>query len=397
MKLAKRLAMVKPSPTLAITAKAKAMRAEGVDVIGFGAGEPDFDTPAHIKDAAKDALDRGMTKYAPVPGTDDLRDAIAEKLRADNGLEYGRENIIVSCGAKHSIYNIAQALFEDGDEVVIPAPYWVSYPPIAYLAGATPVIVDTDDSSEFKITPGQLRSAINERTKAFVLNSPSNPTGTAYTEAELRALAEVIVEKDIYVISDEIYEKIVYDGFVFTSIGSLGDEIFNKTIVVNGLSKTYSMTGWRIGYTAGPIELVKAMTAIQSQSTSNPTSFCLDASTTALTGPQEVVHMMLAEFDRRRRYIVDRLNSIQGVSCILPKGAFYVFPNFSGIYGKSANGRVIENSTDFGSYLLESVKVAVIPGIGFGNDNCARLSYATSMENIERGLDRIEEACRRLS
>ncbi len=397
MKLAKRLAMVKPSPTLAITAKAKAMKAEGVDVIGFGAGEPDFDTPAHIKDAAKDALDRGVTKYAPVPGTDDLRDAIAEKLRVDNGLEYGRENIIVSCGAKHSIYNIAQALFDDGDEVIIPAPYWVSYPPIAYLAGATPVIVDTDDSSEFKITPGQLRNAINERTKAFVLNSPSNPTGTAYTEAELRALAEVIVEKDIYVISDEIYEKIVYDGFVFTSIGSLGGEIFNKTILVNGLSKTYSMTGWRIGYTAGPIELVRAMTAIQSQSTSNPTSFCLDASTTALTGPQEVVHMMLAEFDRRRKYIVDRLNSIPGVSCILPKGAFYVFPNFSGIYGKSANGRVIENSTDLGSYLLESVKVAVVPGIGFGNDNCARLSYATSMENIERGLDRIEDACKRLS
>lgn len=397
MKLAKRLAMVKPSPTLAITAKAKAMKAEGVDVIGFGAGEPDFDTPAHVKEAAKDALDRGITKYAPVPGTDDLRDAIAEKLRVDNGLEYGRENIIVSCGAKHSIYNIAQALFDDGDEVIIPAPYWVSYPPIAYLAGATPVIVDTDDSSEFKITPDQLTSAINERTKAFVLNSPSNPTGTAYTGAELRALAEVIVEKDIYVISDEIYEKIVYDGFEFTSIGSLGDEIFSKTIVVNGLSKTYSMTGWRIGYTAGPIELVKAMTAIQSQSTSNPTSFCLDASTTALTGPQEVVHMMLAEFDRRRRYIVDRLNSIPGVSCILPKGAFYVFPNFSGIYGKSQNGKVIENSTDFGSYLLESVKVAVVPGIGFGNDDCARLSYATSMENIERGLDRIEDACRRLS
>lgn len=397
MKLAKRLSNVKPSPTLAITAKAKAMKAEGIDVIGFGAGEPDFDTPEHIKNAAKDALDRGITKYAPVPGTDGLRDAIVEKLRVDNGLNYERENIIVSCGAKHSIYNIAQALLDEGDEVIIPAPYWVSYPPIAYLSGATPVIIDTDDSTEFKITPEQLKDAITENTKAFVLNSPSNPTGTAYTEEELRALAEVIVESGIYVISDEIYEKIVYDGFEFVSIGSLGDEIFKRTIVVNGLSKTYSMTGWRIGYAAGPHELVRAMTAIQSQSTSNPTSFCLEASATALTGPQEVVNTMLEEFDKRRRYIVDRLNAIPGVSCILPKGAFYVFPTFSGVYGKSVDGKIIENSSDLGSYLLDSAKVAVVPGIGFGNDFCARLSYATSMENIERGIDRIEEAFHKLS
>jgi aspartate aminotransferase len=397
MKLANRLANVKPSPTLAITAKAKAMKAEGIDVIGFGAGEPDFDTPAHIKDAAKDALDRGITKYAPVPGTDSLRDAIAEKLSVENGLRYSRDNIIVSCGAKHSLYNIAQALFDEGDEVIIPAPYWVSYPPIAYLAGATPVIIDTDDSTEFKATPEQLRSAINERTKVFILNSPSNPTGTAYTEEELRALAEIIVEKDIFVISDEIYERIVYDGFKFVSIGSLGEEIFKRTIVVNGLSKTYSMTGWRIGYAAGPIELVKAMTAIQSQSTSNPTSFCLEASSVALKGPQEVVDAMLKEFDVRRKYIVGRLNSISGISCILPKGAFYVFPNFSGVYGRSAEGKKIENSTDLGAYLLDAAKVAVVPGIGFGNDFCARLSYATSMENIEKGIDRIEKALLNLS
>jgi aspartate aminotransferase len=397
MKLANRLANVKPSPTLAITAKAKAMKAEGIDVIGFGAGEPDFDTPAHIKDAAKDALDKGITKYAPVPGTDSLRDAIAEKLNVENGLRYSRDNIIVSCGAKHSLYNIAQALFDEGDEVIIPAPYWVSYPPIAYLAGATPVIIDTDDSTEFKVTPEQLRGAINARTKVFVLNSPSNPTGTAYTEEELRALAEIIVEKDIFVISDEIYERIVYDGFEFVSIGSLGEEIFKRTIVVNGLSKTYSMTGWRIGYAAGPIELVKAMTAIQSQSTSNPTSFCLEASSVALKGPQEVVDAMLKEFDVRRKYIVGRLNSISGVSCILPKGAFYVFPNFSGVYGRSAEGKKIENSTDLGGYFLDSAKVAVVPGIGFGNDFCARLSYATSMENIEKGVDRIERALLNLS
>ncbi|RMG58426.1 MAG: pyridoxal phosphate-dependent aminotransferase [Deltaproteobacteria bacterium] len=397
MRLAKRLAHVKPSPTLAITAKAKAMKAQGIDVIGFGAGEPDFDTPSHIKEAAKKALDEGFTKYAPVPGTDDLREVIAKKLREENNLPYDKENVIVSCGAKHSIYNIAQALFDEGDEVIIPSPYWVSYPPIVYLAGATPVIIDTDESTDFKITPDQLRSAITERTKALILNSPSNPTGTAYTEEELRAIAEVVVEKDIYVISDEIYEKIVYDGFRHVSIGALGDEIFRRTIVVNGVSKTYSMTGWRIGYAAGPVELVKAMTTIQSQSTSNPTSFCLKASVAAIEGPQDVVDEMVKEFDRRRRYIVDRLNSLPGVSCVLPKGAFYVFPNFSGVYGKSYNGRKIESSTDLADYLLDEVRVALVPGIGFGNDNCARLSYATSMENIEKGLDRIEEALKKLS
>ncbi len=396
MKLAKRLANVKPSPTLAITAKAKALKAQGVDVIGFGAGEPDFDTPDHIKEAAKKALDEGFTKYAPVPGTDDLREAIAKKLREENGLNYTKDNVIVSCGAKHSIYNIAQALFDEGDEVIIPSPYWVSYPPIVWLAGATPVIIDTDESTGFKITPDQLRDAITDRTKALILNSPSNPTGAAYTEDELKALAEVIVEKDIYVISDEIYERIVYDGFKFVSIGSLGEEIFKRTIVVNGVSKTYSMTGWRIGYAAGPVELVKAMTTIQSQSTSNPTSFCLKASVVAIEGPQEVVDEMVREFDKRRRYIVERLNSIEGVTCIMPKGAFYVFPNFSGVYGKSYSGRVINSSTDLADYLLDEVKVALVPGVGFGNDQCARLSYATSMENIEKGLDRIEEALSKL-
>lgn len=396
MKLAKRLANVKPSPTLAITAKAKALRAEGVDIIGFGAGEPDFDTPEHVKDAAKKALDDGFTKYAPVPGTDELRDSIVRKLSLDNGLHYKRENIIVSCGAKHSLYNMAQALFEEGDEVIIPAPYWVSYPPITYLAGAKPVIIETDETTGYKMTPIQLEEAISEVTKAVVINSPSNPTGAAYSEAELQDLADVILKHDIYVISDEIYEKIVYDGFIFKSIGSLGDEIFGKTIVVNGVSKTYSMTGWRIGYTAGPVDLVKAMTTIQSQSTSNPTSFCLKGSMAAIEGPQDVVGMMVREFDKRRRYIVDRLNGIRGVECIKPSGAFYVFPDFSGLYGLQAGGEKIMSSADFAAYLLDEAKVAVVPGIGFGNDNCARLSYATSMENIEKGMDRIEDAVKKL-
>jgi len=396
MKLANRLANVKPSPTLAITAKAKAMKAQGIDVIGFGAGEPDFDTPEHVKDAAKRALDEGFTKYAPVGGTDDLKDAIADKLKRDNGLSYGRDQIIVSCGAKHSIYNVAQALLCEGDEVIIPSPYWVSYPPIAYLAGAVPVIVDTDETTGFKMTPQAPTGAITDRTKLLILNSPSNPTGAAYTKEELAEIADIVAGRDMYVLSDEIYEKIVYDEFSFTSIGSLGKEIFEKTIVVNGVSKSYSMTGWRIGYTAGPSELIKAMTTIQSQSTSNPTSFCLKASVSAISGPQDVVEVMVREFDRRRRYIVERLRAIEGVSCELPRGAFYVFPNFSGVYGKRGNGTSPGNSSELAAYLLDEVKVAAVPGVGFGNDNCMRLSYATSMENIEEGMDRITEAIEKL-
>jgi aspartate aminotransferase len=396
MKLAKRLSMVKPSPTLAISAKAKAMKAEGIDVIGFGAGEPDFDTPLHVKEAAKRALDEGFTKYTPVPGTDDLRNAIVRKLQRENGLSYGKENVIVSCGAKHSLYNIGQALLGEGDEVIIPSPYWVSYPPIAYLAGATPIIVPTDESTGFKVTPGMLEGAITGRTRLFILNSPSNPTGAAYSEEELGEIARVVVEKGIFVISDEIYEKIVYDGFSFKSIACLGKEIFERTIVVNGVSKSYSMTGWRIGYTAGPLDLVKAMTTIQSQSTSNPTSFCLKGAVAALDGPQEVVDIMVVEFDRRRKYIVDRLRSIDGVTCEIPRGAFYVFPNFSGVYGRKHGELVIQGSTDLAAYFLDEVQVAAVPGIGFGNDACMRFSYATSMENIEKGMDRIEKAINQL-
>ena len=397
MKLARRVSKIQPSPTLAITSKAKAMKAEGIDVVGFGAGEPDFDTPEHIKAVAKKALDAGYTKYTPVPGTPELKDAVIAKFRRDNGLEYKRENIIVSVGAKHSIYNVAQAFFEEGDEVVIPAPYWVSYPDIVLLAGATPVIVDTKENTGFKLTPQQLDQAITPRTKCVVLNSPSNPTGAAYTEEELKRIADVIVRRDVTVLSDDIYEKLVYDGFRFVSIASFGEEIRKRTIVVNGLSKAYSMTGWRIGYVAAGKDLVSAMNNIQSQSTSNPVSFCDKAAIEALNGPQDFMKEWGAEFDRRRRFIVERLNRIPGVSCLMPQGAFYVFPNFSKVYGKKTPaGRVIDGSATLAAYLLEDHRVASVPGVAFGADEFQRLSYATSMKNIEKGIDRIEQAVKAL-
>jgi aspartate aminotransferase len=398
MKLSKRVAKIQPSVTLAITNKAKQMKAQGIDVVGFGAGEPDFDTPDNIKAVAKKALDEGYTKYTPVPGSPELKDAIIAKLKRDNGLEYQRENIIVSVGAKHSIYNAAQAFLDEGDEVIIPAPYWVSYPDITLLAGATPVIVEAKQSTGFKITPGQLERAITPKTKLLVLNSPSNPTGSAYSRAELEALAHVIVKNDITVLSDEIYEKLVYDGFRFVSIASLGEEIKKRTILVNGLSKSHSMTGWRIGYVAADKELVSAMSKIQSQSTSNPVSFCDKASVEALNGPQDFLKGWVAEFDQRRRFMVERLNRMPGVKCLLPQGAFYVFPNFSGCYGKKTpSGKVINGSADMAEYLLADYKVASVPGIAFGDDACQRFSYATSMKTIEKGIDRVEEAVKALS
>ena len=398
MKLSKRVAKIQPSVTLAITNKAKQMKAQGIDVVGFGAGEPDFDTPDNIKSVAKKALDDGYTKYTPVPGSPELKDAIIAKLKRDNGLEYQRENIIVSVGAKHSIYNAAQAFLEEGDEVIIPAPYWVSYPDITLLAGATPVIVEAKQSTGFKITAGQLENAITPKTKLVVLNSPSNPTGAAYSKAELESLAHVIVKNDITVLSDEIYEKLVYDGYRFVSIASLGDEIKKRTILVNGLSKSHSMTGWRIGYVAAEKDLVAAMSKIQSQSTSNPVSFCDKASIEALNGPQDFLKGWVAEFDQRRRFMVERLNKMPGVKCLLPQGAFYVFPNFSACYGKKTPaGKVINGSADLADYLLADHKVASVPGVAFGDDACQRFSYATSMKTIEKGIDRVEQAVKALS
>jgi aspartate aminotransferase len=395
--LSSRAKSLKPSPTLAINAKAKSMQAQGIHVISFGAGEPDFDTPQNIKQAAKRAIDDGFTKYTPVGGTDDLKDAIIKKFQRDNGLTYKRSEIIVSCGGKHSFYNLAQAIFDQGDEVIVPAPYWVSYPPMVALANGTPVIVETTEKNEFKITPDELKKAVTPKTKALIINSPSNPTGSAYTKKELEKVAEIAISKNFFVISDEIYEKIVYDGFQSVSIASLNDEIKKRTIVVHGVAKTYAMTGWRIGYTAGSEEIIAAMSNIQSQSTSNPTSIAQKASVEALIGSQDEVGKMVTAFGQRRNYIVDRLNKIPGVSCYKPVGAFYVFPNFSSYYGKSFQGKKIGNSTGLADYFLDVAKVAVVPGVEFGADPFERLSYATSMEDIKEGLNRIEEALKKLS
>lgn len=394
--LSNRAKSLKPSPTLAINAKAKSMQAQGIHVISFGAGEPDFDTPENIKWAAKKAIDDGFTKYTPVGGIDELKDAIIKKFQRDNQLTYKRSEIIVSCGGKHSFYNLAQAIFDEGDEVIIPAPYWVSYPPMVALADATPVIIETKEENEFKITPEELKKVVSSRTKALVLNSPSNPTGSAYTKSELEKIAEIAISNNFFIISDEIYEKIVYDGFQFTSIASLNEEIKKRTIIVHGVAKTYAMTGWRIGYTAGPEEIISAMNNIQSQSTSNPTSIAQKASVEALIGPQDEVVKMVEAFGKRRNYIVDRLNKIPGVTCYKPVGAFYVFPNFSSYYGKSYQGKRIENSTALADYLLEVAKVAVVPGVEFGADPFERLSYATSMDDIKEGLNRIEQALMQL-
>ena len=394
--LSNRAKSLKPSPTLAINAKAKSMQSQGIHVISFGAGEPDFDTPENIKQAAKKALDEGFTKYTPVGGIDELKDAIIKKFQRDSGLSYKRSEIIVSCGGKHSFYNLAQAIFDQGDEVIIPAPYWVSYPPMVSLAGGTPVIVETIEKNEFKITPEGLKKAITPRTKALILNSPSNPTGSAYTKKELGKIAEIAISNNFFVISDEIYEKIVYDGFEFVSIASLNDEIRKRTIIVHGVAKTYAMTGWRIGYTAGSEEIISAMNNIQSQSTSNPTSIAQKASVEALIGPQDEVRKMVNAFGQRRNYIVDRLNKMPGVSCYKPVGAFYVFPNFSSYYGKSYEGKRISNSTALADFFLDVARVAVVPGIEFGADPFERLSYATSLEDIREGLDRIEEAINKL-
>lgn len=394
--LSVRATKIKPSPTLAIDAKAKAMKAAGVDVISFGVGEPDFDTPENIKEAAIKALKDGFTKYTPVGGIDPLKDAIIAKLKQDNGLEYSRDEIIVSCGAKHSLYNIAQALYGPGDEVIIPAPYWVSYPDQVLLNDAAPVFVKTHESDSFMLRPEVLEANITERTKAIILNSPSNPTGLTYDKKALEQLAGIAVRHNLYVISDEIYEKLLYDGAEHLSIASLGKEIKDSTIVVNGLSKSHAMTGWRIGYAAGPKDIIKAMTNIQSQSTSNPNSIAQKAAVEALTGPQDFIAQMLGEFDKRRRFLVSELNSIKDITCLTPTGAFYAFPKTAGLYGKSVDGKSISSSSDLSLYLLEKAHVALVPGDAFGDDGYVRLSYATSLENIKKAVDRIKEAVGRL-
>ncbi len=390
--LADRVRRVKPSPTLAMDAKAKEMKARGEDVVNFGVGEPDFDTPENIKEAAVKALRDGFTKYTPVGGILPLKDAIIEKFRADNGLEYSREEIIVSCGAKHSLYNIAQALFGPGDEVIIPSPYWVSYPAQVLLNDATPVFVKTFEDDSFMLRPEALEGAITDKTKALILNSPSNPTGLTYERKAIEAIAEVALRHGIYVISDEIYEKLLYDDAEHVSIASLGKEMKDKTVVVNGLSKSHAMTGWRIGYVGGPADVVKAMTKVQSQSTSNPTSIAQAAAVEALTGPQDFLQTMLTEFDKRRKYLVGELNSMPSLSCVMPNGAFYAFPNTSGVYG----GKV-RSSSELALYLLDEAKVALVPGDAFGDDDFIRISYATSIEDIKKAVERINQALGKIS
>jgi len=397
MKLATRVTKIKPSPTLAVTMRARALQAQGKDIIGFGAGEPDFDTPENIKQAAIRAIQEGFTKYTPVGGIDELKDAIITKLKRDNGLTYRRSQIVASCGAKHTLYNIAQALFEKGDEVIIPSPYWVSYPDIVLLAGAKPVIVNTTPSTDFKLTPERLEKAIRKKTRAVVINSPSNPTGATYSLRELEGLAEVILSKGILAISDDIYEKILYDGLQFHNMANVSEAMKERCIVVNGVSKAYAMTGWRIGYAAGPENIVSAVTEMQSQSTSNATSISQKASVEALAGDQKTVAMMAAEFEKRRNYIVDQLNRIKGISCMKPPGAFYVFPRVSRLYGTVYRGRKIANSVDLSEFLLEEARVAVVPGSAFGNDRHIRLSYATSMKNIEEGIRRIKAVVEKLT
>ena len=394
--LSKRVRSISPSPTLAITAEAKKMKAQGIDVVGFGAGEPDFDTPDHIKEAAKKALDRGFTKYTPASGMRELKEAICRKLKEENGLEYEPDQVLISCGAKHSIFNAILALCDEGDEVILPSPYWVSYPEMIKLAQAKPVIIKTTQENNFKITSQQLEEAISSKTKLFILNSPSNPTGMIYTKDELRIISDILTEARIYCISDEIYEKIIYDGWKHTSIASLNPRIKELTILVNGVSKTYSMTGWRIGYAAGPKEIVQAMSNLQSHSTSNPTSVSQVAAIAALQSSQEEVRRMVDEFQRRRDHIVKRLNRIPGISCLKPPGAFYAFPDISRIIGKSYNGKIIRDSISLAQLLLYEAKVAVVPGAAFGADEHLRFSYATSMENIDKGLDRVEEFVKKL-
>jgi len=397
MKLSQRAKKLQPSATLAITAKEKALKAQGVDVIGFGAGEPDFDSPENVKEEAIKAIRAGLTKYTAVGGIDELKEAIISRMKLDYGLEYQKPEIIVSNGAKHTLYNLTQAMFEEGDEVIVPAPYWVSYPEQITLAGADPVILNTLEEEGFKIDPAELKKLITKKTRALVLNYPSNPTGATYNEEELRRIVDVAMDAGLTIISDEIYDKIIFDGIKHTPVAALGEDVKKATILVNGVSKTYAMTGWRIGYAAGDKDVINAMGKLQGQSTSNPTSISQWAAVEAYRGPHDVIGERTREFEKRKNYIVERLNAIPGMKCFSPQGAFYAFPNVSGFYRKRYNGKEINSSMTFTEFLLDEAKVAVVPGDSFGSDDHVRISFATSMENIVKGMDRIEETVAKLS
>jgi aspartate aminotransferase len=396
--LADRLKTLAPSSTLAVQAKAKELRAKGIDVISFGAGEPDFDTPQRIKDAARRAMDKGHTKYTEVGGIPELKQAVCMKFKRDNGLEYEPADVLVSVGAKHTLYNLAVALLNPGDEVLVPSPYWVSYPEQVRLVGGVPVSVETAEATRFDLDPARLRAAVTPRTKLVVVNSPNNPTGAVFSEQALREVARIAVERSLWVVSDECYEALTFEGR-HLSIASLGPDIKARTLVVNTCSKAYAMTGWRIGYAAGPRALVRAMTDVQSQVTSSPASIAQWAAAEALSGPQDEVAKMAAEFDRRRRIIVDGLNALPGVTCALPQGAFYAFVNVSGLFGRTVrgSGQVLKGSVDVTGFLLEHARVAVVPGLDFGSDAHVRMSYATSTGLIQEGLERMDAAIRTLA
>jgi aspartate aminotransferase len=394
-KLTEKIGRVGESVTLAVSAKAKAMKAEGVDVVAFAAGEPDFDTPAYICAAGKNAIDAGQTRYTPASGTAELKRAVAAKLEQDNGLTYDpAKEVMISCGAKHVIFNLIQVLCGEGDEVVVPAPFWVSYPEMARLAGAEPVFPAAGAEQAFKLKPEQLEQAITDRTKVVMLNSPSNPTGSVYSPEELKALAAVLLKKDVWIISDEIYEKLVYDGVKHASTAALEPKLKARTLTVNGHSKAYAMTGWRIGYAAGPAEVIKAAGSLQSHSTSGPATMCQAAALSALTerdGGAAELEAMRVEFQARRDLIVERLNAIEGINCVKPQGAFYVFPDVSGCYGRDIGGARVDGSLSFCAAALEAAHVALVPGVAFGEDKCVRMSFATGTEVINKGLDRLEK------
>jgi aspartate aminotransferase len=393
MKLAQRTSQIEASPTLAMSAKAKQLKSQGIDVIDFGVGEPDFDTPEHIKKACIKAIENGFTKYTAAAGIPELKKVLSEKMKKQNNLEYAPEQIIISNGGKHALFNIMMALLDPGDEVILPAPYWVSYPEQVKMAGGVNVVVPTSEKNDFKMTPEEFRKAITPKTKMLILNSPSNPTGGVYSEAELKALADICVEKNIYVCSDECYEDLVYEGEKHVSIASFNKDIYDRTISCFTFSKSYAMTGWRLGYCGGPIEAIKAMSEFQSHTTSNPVSFVQKGGIEAIVGPSaEPLKMMYQEFDKRRKRIVELLMTIPGVTCRVPKGAFYAFPNVSGLFGKTYQGVAINNSMDLCNYLLEKAHIAIVPGSAFGAEGFVRFSYATSMKNIEEGIRRMKEA-----
>jgi aspartate aminotransferase len=393
MKISKRAQDVPPSATLAVTARAKELKSKGVDVVDFGAGEPDFDTPDYIKEAAIKALKAGKTKYTAESGIVELRTAIAAKLEKENGLKYTPEQVIVNIGGKHSVYEAMQAVLDPGDEVILPVPYWVTYPETIKLAGAVPIIVQTDKENSYKLTPAQLKKAITKKTAMLVLNSPSNPGGFTYTPEELKALAKVLEGTQVVVLSDEIYEKLIYSDTKFVSFASLSKDACDRTLTLNGLSKTFSMTGWRLGYAAGPLDVIKAMGRLQSHMTSNPVTFAQYGAIAALSDPAagQTVEKMRTEFERRGKYMAERLNAINGIECPEPTGAFYCFPDVSSHYGRNINGMKINGSMDFAKAILEQANVALVPGLPFGCDNNVRLSFACSLEQIAKGLDRLEK------